>query len=574
MKYKISIKNPLSHFIDFELLIDKKNQQYIKLQLPAWRPGRYELQNFAKNIRGFSAFGADGSPLKFQKITKDKWKILCEGQEQIKVKYQYFANQMDAGGSWLDDEQLYINWVNCAFFIPGEEDKTYQMELNLPTNYEIASSLTQPKKNLLLAKNYFELFDSPLIASANLQHNFYEYNGIKFHIWIQGNWTPDWDVILNDFKKFTHSQFEIFGNLPTTDYHFLFQILPYRHYHGVEHANSTVITLGPSEMLQAKLSNDLYLDFLGVSSHELFHAWNVCRIRPKEMQQYDYSQENYFDTGYVAEGITTYYGDLMLKRSGVFTQELYLKELNKLLKRHFENYGRLNLSLADSSFDLWLDGYSKGIPDRKVSIYIKGALVALMLDLTLRINSNHQKSLDDVMALLWEKFGSNGKGYATDDILQTVNQVSQQNFSSFFQDYIYDVVQIEENLLKLLVEFGLTLQTETNDSPLAGFFGIKCNTINGKIFISQIAPESPAEGKLFLNDEIIAIDYKKAVEENIDLICAGKNTLVVSVFRNNVLQTIGLEKKQNTTYFKKYLIKPNEKSTSDQLENLKKWMGR
>jgi predicted metalloprotease with PDZ domain len=120
---------------------------------------------------------------------------------------------------------------------------------------------------------------------------------------------------------------------------------------------------------------------LGVSSHELFHAWNIIRIRPKEMLPYDFTKENYFRTCFVAEGCTTYYGDLFLKRAGVFSDETYIKELQVYMKRHFENCAHATQSLADSSFDLWLDGYEKGIPNRKVSVYHKGALVALVLDL-------------------------------------------------------------------------------------------------------------------------------------------------------------------------------------------------
>ena len=135
----------------------------------------------------------------------------------------------------------------------------------------------------------------------------------------------------------------MFGGFPVADYHFLNQILPYKHYHGVEHTNSTVITLGPAELL---MTEGLYKELLGVSSHELFHTWNIKSIRPAELLPYDYTQEKYFRTCYIAEGITTYYGEYLLARSGVRTAEQYFQELNTVLRKHYDDDGRYNLSLS------------------------------------------------------------------------------------------------------------------------------------------------------------------------------------------------------------------------------------
>src|SRR5690606_21236898 len=111
--------------------------------------------------------------------------------------------------------------------------------------------------------------------------------------------------------------------------------------------------LGPGEKLH---EDELYSQLLGVSSHELFHAWNIIKIRPKELSPYRFDKEVAFPTGYVAEGFTTYYGDLFLVRSNVFDHDTYFKELNLLFKRHYSNFGRLNYSLINSSIDLWVDG--------------------------------------------------------------------------------------------------------------------------------------------------------------------------------------------------------------------------
>ncbi len=164
-----------------------------------------------------------------------------------------------------------------------------------------------------------------------------------FHTWIQGEGDFDWVRFESDRGKFAFAsiQQDVMGPFPFDEYHFLLQFLPYKHYHGVEHFNSTVITLGPREEID---NGTLYEQFLGVCSHELFHAWNVCRMRPAKLLPYDFSRENFFETGFIAEGFTTYYGDLFLVRSGVITKDDYLRRLNKYIKRHFDNGGRFHRS--------------------------------------------------------------------------------------------------------------------------------------------------------------------------------------------------------------------------------------
>ena len=127
------------------------------------------------------------------------------------------------------------------------------------------------------------------------------------------------------------------------------------------------------------------------------------------MLPYDYAKENYSTLGYVCEGITTYYGDYILYRSGIFSDDDYLNCFNAQLKKHFDNFGRYNYSVAQSSFDTWLDGYSKGIPDRKVSIYTEGCLLAFITDVNIRKSTNNQKNLDDVMRTLYNDFAKKAK---------------------------------------------------------------------------------------------------------------------------------------------------------------------
>ncbi len=567
LKYIVSYQNPASQLIDFQLEIENIKADSIKLQLPAWRPGRYTLQNFAKNIHAFSVENSEGKSIPFRKITKDCWEIQTKKVEKVVVKYSYHASQMDAGGTWLDENQLYINWITCGLSVSERESEKYSLELKTPKDYEFATNLPL-KKGKFIAQNFHELVDSPIVASASLQHKTYKVANCKFHIWIQGNCQPDWGKLISDFKAFTKVQIQAFGGaFPTDEYHFIFQILPYRHYHGVEHKHSTVITLGPEEDFHTE---ELYNNLLGVSSHELYHTWNVTRLRSKDLIPYDYSQENYTRAGFILEGITTYYGDLMLRRANIWDDEFYLKELGILLRRHFHNTGRHKYSLADSSFDLWLDGYTSAEPNRTVSIYVKGALCAILLDLTIRKLTKNKKSLDNVMLEMWEQFGENGAGYTIQDYRNVVEKVAGKNMKSYFDKYIFSTADLLKPLKKAFSSVGLSLNKIQSEKSSERNFGIKLVDKQGKLLVSGIDEKSSAYGLLTLEDEIIAVDGKRATIGNIDKLLTGKSEVEMRLFRNNLLLTKKLHISDNQ-YFTGYeLIKKTPNTTSSK-RLLKLW---
>ena len=465
IKYKISSENPHSHFLNIEMVIDNIQSDTIELQLPAWRPGRYELQHFAKNIQRFEVFrtpsfegeGAgvtdtSGEVIHFHKLTKDRWLIHTPDLQEITIKFTYFANVQNAGSSYVDEGVMYVNFVNCLSYVQGRMDEPCEVLMDIPNTYKIACGI-RSEGNVLRAKNYYQIVDSPLLASPYLQHEIYQIGDVDFYVWFLGNYTPNWKILIPDFQKFTKKQIEIMGDFPEKDYHFINWILPTSFYHGVEHGNSTMIVMGPDSE-----GDGLYQDILGISSHELYHAWNICKIRPVELLPYDFTKENYFPTGFVAEGVTTYFGDLFLVQSGVFSVEQYLKELETVLKRHFEQDGKAFQSLVESSFDLWLDGYVQAIPNRRVSIYQKGATVSLILDLIIRLKFSHKKNLGDIMKILWERFGKTGVGYSIEDYQRVCEEVYGGSLKAYFKDCISGNMPLESMVNELLDAFGLQMQ--------------------------------------------------------------------------------------------------------------------
>lgn len=566
MHYILSYTNPRQHFIDVELIIENVKTEELELQLPSWRPGRYELQNFAKNIQKWAAKTTKGEDLNFRKTSKDRWLVQTNGNNKIHIHYNYYAAQLDAGACWLDETQIYVNPIHLCIYMPERINEKCSLELKVPSEYKIATSLEQ-KNNVLTAADYHELADSPFIAAADLIHFDYEAGGIVFNLWIKGECKPDKEKIIRDFTAYSKTQLEMFGSAPFKEFHFLYQILPYRIYHGVEHISSTVIALGPGHNL---MKPDIYEDFLGVSSHELFHAWNVKAVRPVEMTPYKYDVENYNRLGFVTEGVTTYYGDLHLLRSKVFNPDEYIKDLVKNVQKHFDNFGRFNLSVADSSYDTWLDGYVEGIPNRKSSIYTEGCLCSFMLDILIMEQTNNSRSLDDVMRKLYEKHSA--QGYSEEDYKVIAEETAGISLDNFFNSFVYGVTDYEPLLLHSLDYIGCRLDKNQSPTYRERYFGIKSVNENGKAKIKSVAPGSPGFfAGLTRDDEIITVNRIKVENNFSDLLeSGGEEEIQIGFFSLGQLKNTKIRKSKEE-FYPFIFIKQIEKPTAQQQEAFNKW---
>jgi predicted metalloprotease with PDZ domain len=539
MQYRISAPRPSTRLLEIELILEQVNDDHLELFLPSWRPGRYELGNFAKNIRNIAAFDGSERPLKMVKKSKDTWSVDSHEADKIVIRYNYYAAQPDAGSCWIDDSLIYINPVHCCLYAEDRLHLPCKIILETPTDWEVATGLIHKKENIYQATDYHQLVDCPLLAGASLQHKEYIVSDINFHIWFSGECRPDWNRIIPDFKKFTEIQLAMMQSFPAREYHFLILTLPYKFYHGVEHTNSTVLALGPGSAL---MSDELYTDLVGVASHELFHAWNIKTIRPAEMLPYNYQQENYSRLGWVYEGVTTYYGDLFLARSGFFNPDGYFNELNMRLQRHMDNYGRFNHSVAESSFDTWLDGYVPGIPHRKTSIYDEGCLIACMLDLFIRKNSSGKFSLDDVMRTLYKDFALQNHGYREKDVRLLTGHFSGADVGFIFDKLINGRESYLPLLQELLNDVGCYISQAPAKNIYESHYGFRVAPSGSSFVVTHVAPASPAEtAGLSKDDELICINDVKAENNLNDLFKMFlEKEIVMEVFEMKKKKTVKL----------------------------------
>lgn len=566
MIYSISKTRPGSRFISILAEIPVEGREVVEVQLPSWRPGRYEIGNFAKNIRKFEVYSQDGEALSFQKLTKDRWRIQCAGRKKVRITYEYFAASLDAGSTFSGKDILYVNPVNCLVYDEENFHQPNELLLNVPDHYTIASSMTLKGKRLF-ADSFEELADAPIIASPHLEHYALEEAECTFHIWIQGKHGLKTGEFIEAVKKYTQEQVNVFGEIESKEFHYLFIFLPTRFHHGVEHHASTVIVMGPGAEFGSKAR---FNELLAISSHELFHYWNVKRIRPIEMFPYDYTRQNYSRLGYVYEGITTYYGDYMLLRSGAINFEDYLSEFNSDLQKHFDNEGRYNYSVAESSFDTWLDGYVPGVPGRKVSIYTEGMLAAFMLDIDLRTETQGANSLDTVMNKLYHDFYKQGKAYSEKDFQELVEKVGGKSYQWFFDDFYHGKGQIEKALPGYLDKIGCKLVNRESDLIHESRYGFRIG--NGqKVLITTIWEDSPAErAGLSLNDEVLLINNTPA-SAGIDwnqLFSRGSSLLVWnSIEGAKQIDLIPTGER----YFQQFFVEMNPEATEEQKAFFRTW---
>jgi predicted metalloprotease with PDZ domain len=580
MHYKISYSIPQRHYIDIECTIENIALPVIEVQLPSWRPGRYELGNFAKNIQSFKVLNSKDQPLSYHKITKDRWEIKTGGDSVVRIIYNYYAAELNAGSTWLDEKQLYVNPINCLLYCDEKLDDPCRLEITVPSDYVLAGAPkvidTHTEGDFKTYKamfvNYHTLVDTPFICSNSIQHNLFVLDGVEFNVWFQGECKPDWAKVVGDFFIFINEQFVLFKSFPTERYHFLIQVLPYQFYHGVEHADSTVIAIGPSYQLMKK---ELYDELLGVSSHELFHTWNVKNIRPKEMLPYTYHRENYATTGYVYEGVTTYYGDLLLYRSGIFSDADYFKTLTQQIQKHLDNHGRFHYSVAQSSFDTWLDGYVPGVPDRKVSIYAEGCLLAFMADAMIRKQTSNKASLDDVIRALYNDFGKHHIGYTAHDYQTIIEHITGSNWNNFFGQYVEGTTPYNDLLLESLNYFGLELSVIASRRPYESFLGFKILETNNETIVQSIFPGSVAQqAGLGVKDKIISVNGFE-VRNNLNDWCNyfWREPFVLTVITEGKTREIKL-KPSKTMYYKTYLVMKADRVSDEQSDNYNKWIGR
>lgn len=370
-----------------------------RLTLPAWRPGRYLIQNYAANVTQWSAAAVGGDTRDIQKDGKSSWRVEAKAGERITVTYRYYAGVVDAGSSFLDESEAYFNGSNLFMMVEGLRGEESRLSIAAPAEWRIETQLPAEDANTFVGRDYDHLIDSPVIAAPRMTRHSFSESGAVIHLIFIGSANIDTDQFIDPVRDIVREQARMFGGLPLREYRFL--VHAGDKWHGVEHEASCSIIAKRSDLLGAGAGSPGYDHFLSICSHEFFHLWNVKRIMPAAFAPYDYSKETLTRLLWVMEGVTSYYGDLTLARAGLWDESRYLTHLASEIETLENLPGREVLSLSQASFDAWLQNDMHDRANALISFYNKGEVVSALLDLTIRRESRGEKSLDDVILHLW-----------------------------------------------------------------------------------------------------------------------------------------------------------------------------
>ncbi|MBN8725820.1 MAG: M61 family metallopeptidase [Acidobacteria bacterium] len=543
--YTIAWQQANSHLFEIVIQVDTNGAEKLDFALPNWRPGRYLIQNYARNVQEFSVSNEKGEPLDWEKANKSTWQVKTNKSSRVKVFYKYFANILDAGASLLDDKEAYFNGTNLFMYLVNRRDQACRLTILAPENWQVATALKKDG-NSFLAQNYDELADSPTIASPTLLLHQFIIGNTTYHLAFQGKLDYDIEVISQQLGKIIAAQVKLFGgNAPFEHYWFLYHILPNTFWHGVEHSFSTSITM-PANAFATDISRQT---FYSISAHELFHAWNVKRIMPNVFLNPDYSQEAYTKLLWFFEGVTSYYGDLSLKRAGVIDERTYLAAIERNINQLQNTPGRLITSVEDASFNDWLQPDDR--ENSRISFYNKGEILGLLLDLQIRKQTANEKSLDDVMQYLYKNYALLKKGVPENGIQKAIEAVTEKSFDKFFDNYISGCEELPYS--EILETVGLTLLSESDKTKPTVALGIRLGT-EEQATILNVTSGSPAMlGGLSKGDTLLAINNTQVNSSGLSEILMNYqpgDKITVTIFRNRQLYNfpITLTGEGNITY--------------------------
>jgi predicted metalloprotease with PDZ domain len=566
IRYRIAPLDPNAHVFEVRCTIDEPDPEGQRYRLPAWIPGSYLIREFARQFVHVRAECA-GAAVAITKESKDVWRAAPAAGAALTVIAQVYAYDLSVRTAYLDSTRAYFNGPSVFLLPLGHERAPCTVEIVRPAGpgfaaWRVATTLAAdgaPPHGFgrYRAADYDELIDHP-VEMSDFALAAFAAGEVRHEIAVTGRHQADLERLARDFTRICQWQIDLFGGArqsrPPFD-RYLFQITAVGDgYGGLEHRSSTSLLCRRDELPVRGKSEigDGYLHLLGLASHEYFHSWNVKRIKPAAFAPYDLSREGYTRQLWAFEGITSYYDDLALVRSGIVDDTLYLELLGRTISQVLRTPGRHRQSIGESSYDAWIKFYrqDENSPNSIVSYYAKGSLVALALDLELRLAG--RTSLDDVMRALWDRHGRAGVGVPEEAIESIVTELAGVDMRDFFARHVHGTD--DPPLAGLLEGFGvdwyLRAATGAGDrggKPASGgapacWFGAK---VAKDLTLQHVFAGSPAErAGLAARDVLVAIDGVRATAELVDGVatrCAPGEHLAVHAFRRDELFVADVE---------------------------------
>ena len=533
------------HRYHVKLHIAKPSAEGQILQMPAWIPGSYLIRDFSKQIESLEAYSvATKKKLALERINNDQWR-LPKTNDAVEVITTVYAYDSSVRAAYLDSERGFFNASSLCLEVKGQETLPCSLAIAPPEggftdHWSVQTGLRAAKTDkqgfgFYLAQNYDDLLDHP-VAMGEFQMVYWKSNGTSHSMAIQGciN-TIDAKRLALDLQAICTSTIDLFE--PKTKQapfkHYLFLVNAVLNgYGGLEHRNSTALLCRRDQIPQqdTPLDESTYREFLGLCSHEYLHAWLVKRIQPKAFQPYDLNNRNHTRLLWLFEGFTSYYDDLQLFRSKRINLKTYLDLVATNWNAILRGPGRRKQSLADSSFDAWTKYYQadENTPNAVVSYYGKGALLALGLDLKIRAFTKNQKSLDDLMRLIWQRHGVTQDGIAENGLDTLISELLGSAFSKTWTEmklrYIFGTedIPIQKWITSKLISVKPKKQSKVEKIKLQ--LGMRHTDALGWLKITHVLDGGTAQlAGLAAGDLLASINGQRLTSGRLDKILASLN---------------------------------------------------
>jgi predicted metalloprotease with PDZ domain len=511
LHYRLLLPEPKTHLLAVEITVPDVHEA-TELVMPSWTPGSYLLREFARSVMQFEAMDGARRALPFRKTDKSTWRVDAPADGVLRARWIVYADELTVRTSHVDATHAYVNGASVFMYVEGRSHLPAEIEVVAPQGWRVTTALPALDETRFRAADFDELVDSPLEIGTH-QVVQWEVDGVphRYAIWGRGNLDPR--RLAEDTTRIVQAERALFGVLPYPEFTFILHLATGGG--GLEHRNSTSLLAD-----RWSFRGQPYESFLGLVAHELFHVWNGKRIRPAVLGPFDYTRESYTRDLWVVEGITTYYTDLLLRRAGLITPQRYLEKLAESISRFQTLPGRGVQPLADASFDTWIKFYrpDANTPNATISYYQKGALVALLLDLEIRRATGNARSMDDLMRLLWARYGVPDTGFAEGAVESAAAEVAGTDLRAFFDHALRSTGELD--YAGALATAGLTLvpagapaaatppaEGAPPQPPVESRTGLTLQGAGGRLTVVNVLAGSAGwQAGVSPGDELVALD--------------------------------------------------------------------
>jgi predicted metalloprotease with PDZ domain len=562
--------NPAQHLAEVQINFPVVNGKTLDVQMPIWRTGKYEVLNLGKNVRQFVATNAQGKQLAFTKTDKATWQIKTQAGDTVKVTYEEYANALGERTLHIDDTHAYLDASGVLMYAAPFRQQAVQISLETPKTWVSRSGMDKGAcEHCFIAKNYDILIDTPIETGEHEFHTFdVDGHTIELAIWGRGNY--DGNKMALDLKKVVEGGQKLFGAFPFKRYLFIVHATDGVG-GGTEHLNSTVMQKPRWSFAERKG----YLSFIRLAAHEFVHTWNVKAYRPKEMVPYEYQRENYSRLLWMAEGNTSYFGELLCLRAGLIKRDEYMEDMAKSVLTYQHQPGRFQQSAAESSFDAWIDAHGERGRNASVDIYSKGALLAAAIDIEMRRQTQGKKGFEDAHRYLYQHHTVAQGGYSEADVRTALKFVTGNDWSAWWAQYVDGIAEIP--LSDLFKNAGLVFTVESakdEDQKEEWFTGWSIRDGGELAQVSEVERDSPAwNAGVVAGDTLIAANGLRLSSKDINerLWLQQQAPIKLALFRRDELREIAITPIRQTKG--KAKMKALENVTDQQKELNASWLG-